>query len=62
MNKLIAIVALGLIFSCKVSNQKDKAAPKNSEKEKIAFVTNRDGNSEIYIMDINGGWFLFLCI
>ena len=52
--KIIKLIVFFLIFnSCKENTKEtiDNNILSNSE---IAFVTDRDGNSEIYIMDING--------
>lgn len=35
--------------------QKENTVPGDLEKDRIVFVTNRDGNVEIYIMDEEGG-------
>ena len=53
MNKLLIVIILLLVVSCKDS--KKLTDPSNSAKERISFVTNRDGNAEIYLMDIDGG-------
>lgn len=40
--------------SCNDSKQNKNADSVVASKERIAFVTNRDGNSEIYLMDADG--------
>ncbi|MGQ1783533.1 MULTISPECIES: TolB family protein [unclassified Saccharicrinis] len=54
MNTFKFLIFLLIFISC---NETKKEKPNNEEQsseQEIAFVTNRDGNSEIYIMDING--------
>ena len=43
-----------MIVSCNESKQEGRKDSVEASKEKIAFVTDRDGNPEIYVMDIDG--------
>lgn len=52
--KIIKLLVLILIFNSCKENKKENVNIQNSENSEIAFVTDRDGNSEIYIMDIKG--------
>lgn len=54
MKKAITILILVVTVSCNESKQKDNTNSTDAAHEKIAFVTNRDGNSEIYVMDSDG--------
>ncbi len=53
MNTIKLLILILIFNSCKV-NKKENVDNKTLSNPEIAFVTNRDGNSEIYIMDING--------
>ena len=55
MDIRIVLVALISIASCTEPKQKITHVPIKKIDREIAFVSNRSGNSEIYIMDINGG-------
>ncbi|MBT8265492.1 MAG: PD40 domain-containing protein, partial [Bacteroidia bacterium] len=51
--KILNLLIVVLLFSsCKESDQKNQN--KTFPDHEIAFVTDRDGNPEIYLMDING--------
>ena len=51
-NIFILSIVLFIVFSCKETTQKEISI--SSEKEKIVFVTNRDGNAEVYTMNTDG--------
>ncbi|NJW53647.1 DPP IV N-terminal domain-containing protein [Salinimicrobium oceani] len=52
---VIKFLILLLIFtSCKVVKQNKLNVDASSSLQEIVFVTDRDGNSEIYVMDIHG--------
>lgn len=53
MDTLKLLILLLIFNSCK-EYKKENVDNKNLSNPEIAFVTDRDGNSEIYIMDING--------
>lgn len=54
MRKLLTIIALITICSCKNSKNQVITERENLRIEPIAFVSDRDGNSEIYMMDSDG--------
>jgi|TARA_R100000541_G_scaffold57181_2_gene67103 TolB protein len=52
MRKPLYLLFLVTFLSCNQKNKKQ--AEKYSPYQEIAFVSDRDGNSEIYMMDVNG--------
>ena len=54
MNPLKILMFLLIFTSCKNNKKENLDDEATSSNQEIAFVTNRDGNSEIYTMDING--------
>ncbi len=54
MKQLTLIFAWMMIASCGQLNPKDDSDQTESQQERIVFVTNRDGNPEIYQMDTDG--------
>tara|TARA_R110002072_G_scaffold23949_1_gene81824 strand:+ start:5123 stop:6037 length:915 start_codon:yes stop_codon:yes gene_type:complete len=55
MNKFKLLICFLIFTSCKDGQKRTLNDETSSLYQEIAFVTDRDGNSEIYIMDINGG-------
>lgn len=58
MNKLRYLLILCIFASCKAQYSRDLSQHNTFYKQEIAFVSNRDGNYEIYLMDKNGGHLL----
>ena len=54
MIRVISILIIVVIGSCKESKQEASNDLVDESKQKIAFVTDRDGNYEIYVMDVDG--------
>ncbi|MCA0154536.1 TolB family protein [Winogradskyella vincentii] len=54
MNTFKFLIFLLIFSSCKEGKKEVLNNETASSKQEIAFVTDRDGNSEIYTMDING--------
>lgn len=54
MRKFIFLIMLLFLFACKEEHKKLGYKKSISNSQDIVFVTNRNGNPEIYLMDING--------
>ncbi|MBT8239203.1 MAG: translocation protein TolB, partial [Croceitalea sp.] len=54
MKYILLFVLLISITSCKQSKSSDKKNAIIKTEQQISFVTDRDGNSEIYLMGVDG--------